>query len=131
MSFNRGWTYHDRIRLDGAGLSVSAFYASRYRHSSAAEWAARAESGEILLNGRRAAPGDILAAGDDRAIYSIEHTHLGYEVRRRTPGQRCHEYVSCFRKGEYTWHSDSLYAKHYSFDTAVKHVLELYRKDNA
>lgn len=65
MSFNRGWTYHDRIRLDGAGLSVSAFYASRYSHSSAAEWAARAESGEILLNGRRAAPGDILAAGDE------------------------------------------------------------------
>lgn len=73
----------------------------------------------------------ILAAGDDRAIYSIEHTHLGYEVRRKTPGQRCHEYVSAFRNGEYTWRTDYLYAKHYSFDTAVKHVLELYRRDNA
>ena len=73
----------------------------------------------------------INAAVDGKTIYSINSTCLGYEIERKRPDYKFHEYVSMFRNGEYTWCSDSLYAKHYSFDTAVKHVLELYRRDNA
>ena len=73
----------------------------------------------------------IMAAAEGKTIYSIINTCLGYEIERKRPDYKYHEYVSCFRKGEYTWHSDSLYAKHYSFDKAVEHVLELYGRDKA
>ena len=28
MAFNSGWDYRDRVRLDGAGMAVAAFYAA-------------------------------------------------------------------------------------------------------
>lgn len=64
MAFNSGWNYHDTVRLGEAGLPVAGFYAAKYSHSTAAEWAARAERGEIELNGRPARADDILSPGD-------------------------------------------------------------------
>ncbi|MFN6340251.1 MAG: pseudouridine synthase [Cyanobacteriota bacterium] len=48
-ALNGGWTYHDRV--DAAGASVAAFYASRYPHSSLETWRARLLAGEIHRDG--------------------------------------------------------------------------------
>jgi 23S rRNA pseudouridine1911/1915/1917 synthase len=48
---NQGWVYHDRVQRCDAGLTLLAFYTCRYDHSSSAEWQARIEDGQILLNG--------------------------------------------------------------------------------
>lgn len=61
---NHGWTYVDLVKRQDAGMSIVGFYASRYRHSAEAEWAARVEAGEISRNGHAASAGDLLAEGD-------------------------------------------------------------------
>jgi len=61
---NKGYTYPDRISPADEGLSVAAFYASRYPHSTEAEWRRRIEAGQVLLNGLPASPDDTLARGD-------------------------------------------------------------------
>jgi 23S rRNA pseudouridine1911/1915/1917 synthase len=48
---NQGWVYQDRVQRCDVGLTLLAFYARRYDHSSPAEWQARIEAGQILLNG--------------------------------------------------------------------------------
>ncbi|MEB3330869.1 MAG: RluA family pseudouridine synthase [Synechococcaceae cyanobacterium] len=61
---NGGWTYRDRVPAAQAGISATAFYALRHRHSEAAVWARRLAAGEIARNGetlRRDVP---LQAGD-------------------------------------------------------------------
>ena len=60
---NQGWVYRDRIAPDQQGLAVLEFYATCYRHSSRAEWQARIEAGQILLNGCPAHCQDRLTAG--------------------------------------------------------------------
>lgn len=61
---NGGHTYRDRVGPDAAGLSVSAFYAARYRHSGEAVWRQRLAAGEIVWNGQRLRADGPLAAGD-------------------------------------------------------------------
>jgi len=61
---NKGYCYPDRVSPDDEGLSVAAFYASRYPHSSEAEWRRRIEAGEVLRNGLPALPDDLLSRGD-------------------------------------------------------------------
>jgi len=61
---NKGYSYPDRISPDDEGLTVAAFYSARYRHSSEAEWRRRIEAGQVLLNGLRASPDDILTCAD-------------------------------------------------------------------
>jgi 23S rRNA pseudouridine1911/1915/1917 synthase len=61
---NSGYDYPDRIARSDEGLSVLAFYARSYRHSSEAEWRAKIERGEVTLNGRTPAPSDVLTRGD-------------------------------------------------------------------
>jgi 23S rRNA pseudouridine1911/1915/1917 synthase len=61
---NSGYEYPDRIDRPDEGLAVLAFYARSYRHSSEAEWRAKIERGEVTLNGRNAAPADVLIRGD-------------------------------------------------------------------
>ena len=61
---DEGCTYTDRIGPDADGETVARFYAARYRHSSEADWRARAEAGLILRNGLPAGPDDRLRAGD-------------------------------------------------------------------
>jgi len=61
---NRGYDYPDRVDRSDAGLTVLSFYARRYRHSSEMEWRGKIAGGEVTLNGRVAAPGGRLSAGD-------------------------------------------------------------------
>jgi 23S rRNA pseudouridine1911/1915/1917 synthase len=63
-AFNAGHTYRDRVGPEAAGLSLSAFYAGRYRHSDTAVWRQRLAAGEILWNGQRPRADGPLAAGD-------------------------------------------------------------------
>jgi len=61
---NKGYDYPDRVGRADAGLTVLAFYARGYRHSTEAEWRGKVARGEVTLNGLPASPGDLLAAGD-------------------------------------------------------------------
>jgi 23S rRNA pseudouridine1911/1915/1917 synthase len=61
---NTGYDYPDRVARADEGLSVLSFYARSYRHSSETEWREKIERGEVTLNGRTAAPSDVLARGD-------------------------------------------------------------------
>ena len=64
MSTNRGFVYRARVGAQDAGQSVLAFHVSRFRHSDEAEWRAAIALGRVLVNGRRAAADEPLAAGD-------------------------------------------------------------------
>lgn len=70
---NRGYAFPDRIgRLDleasapglGRALTLSAFYAARYPHSSRETWLERLAAGEICRNGRRLQADGALQPGD-------------------------------------------------------------------
>jgi 23S rRNA pseudouridine1911/1915/1917 synthase len=63
-ALNDGWTYRDRVPAAQAGLSVTAFYALRHRHSDEAVWARRLAAGEIACNGTILRRDEPLAAGD-------------------------------------------------------------------
>lgn len=63
-ALNGGWIYRDRVPAAQAGLSATAFYALRHRHSDASVWARRLAAGEISRNGE-ILRGDVpLVAGD-------------------------------------------------------------------
>jgi len=61
---NKGYHYPDRIGVEDEGLTVLAFYSSRYTHSTETEWRLRIEAGDIMRNGLPAGPDDILRRGD-------------------------------------------------------------------
>ncbi len=61
---NKGYHYPDRIGVEDEGLTVLAFYSSRYLHSTGAEWRLRIEAGDVVRNGLPAGPDDILRRGD-------------------------------------------------------------------
>jgi 23S rRNA pseudouridine1911/1915/1917 synthase len=61
---NQGYDYPDRISGPDEGSSVLDFYTRRYRHSSADEWREKIGRGQVTLNGRKAAPDDVLNRGD-------------------------------------------------------------------
>jgi 23S rRNA pseudouridine1911/1915/1917 synthase len=63
-AFNRGHAYRDRVAPRDAGQLLSAFYAARYPHSSAAVWRQRLAAGEICRNGQQLQADVALAAGD-------------------------------------------------------------------
>ena len=65
---NSGYRYSDLASVSDEGASVAGFYAGRYRHSSEEDWRRRILAGQILRNGRPAAPDDRLIRGD-RLIY--------------------------------------------------------------
>lgn len=71
----------------------------------------------------------IRSAAEGKTIYSICGTCRGYEIQKREPGNKRHEYVSLYRNGEYKWVCDYLYAQHYSKERAIRHIRELYRRD--
>jgi len=66
---NQGWIYTDRISPASAGLRVVDFYASRYRHSSPAQWQARIEAGQIQSQGSPVAADDRLQPGQVLAYH--------------------------------------------------------------
>jgi len=65
VSTNRGFVYRARVAAQDAGESVLAFHVSRFRHSDEAQWRAAIAFGRVLVNGRRAAADERLAAGDE------------------------------------------------------------------
>jgi 23S rRNA pseudouridine1911/1915/1917 synthase len=65
---NRGYDYPDVISPLDEPLPVAFFYALHYPHSTEAEWRRKIETGQVSLNGRPAALGDVLKRGD-RLVY--------------------------------------------------------------
>lgn len=65
---NRGYDYPDVISPLDEPLPVAFFYALHYPHSTEAEWRRKIEAGQVSLNGRPAARGDVLKRGD-RLVY--------------------------------------------------------------
>jgi 23S rRNA pseudouridine1911/1915/1917 synthase len=61
---NKGYHYPDRVSGADEGLTIAAFYALRYPHSTEAEWRLKIEAGDVLRNGLAASPDDILRRGD-------------------------------------------------------------------
>ncbi|MEM6451523.1 MAG: RluA family pseudouridine synthase [Cyanobacteria bacterium P01_D01_bin.105] len=60
MGINQGWTYRDRITPSSAGQSVLGYYTHCYPHSSAEQWQARIEQGQILLDNQPTQPQALL-----------------------------------------------------------------------
>jgi 23S rRNA pseudouridine1911/1915/1917 synthase len=61
---NKGYHYPDRVSAEDEGLTMAAFYALRYPHSTEAEWRRRIGDGDVMRNGLPAAPDDTLRRGD-------------------------------------------------------------------
>ena len=61
---NSGYDYPDRVVRSDEGLTVLAFYARSYRHSSESEWREKFAQGQVTRNGRPASPDDVLERGD-------------------------------------------------------------------
>jgi len=61
---NSGYSYPDLVPKSDEGLSVAAFYALHYTHSTRETWEQRIRKGQVLLNGRPASSDEILARGD-------------------------------------------------------------------
>lgn len=61
---NDGYAYREIVGPASAGRTVLDHLAALYRHSTEAEWRARIEGGEVVLEGRVAAPGDRVRPGD-------------------------------------------------------------------
>lgn len=62
---NSGYSYRDRVALADDGRTVLHYLTERYRHSSESRWAARIDSGEVLLDGSTALPCEPLRAGQE------------------------------------------------------------------
>jgi 23S rRNA pseudouridine1911/1915/1917 synthase len=62
-ALNGGFKYTERIDGRGAGRALVDYLASRYAHSSAAEWRERIEAGLVLVEGSSARAEDLLRAG--------------------------------------------------------------------
>lgn len=62
-TLNDGYAYAERIGPRGAGLSVLAYLAGRYEHSTPQEWQARLERGEVVLDGVTAQGSEVLRTG--------------------------------------------------------------------
>lgn len=66
---NSGYSYPDRVLKSDEDLSVAAFYALHYTHSTRETWQQRIHMGQVLLNGRPTSSDDTLTRGD-RLIYN-------------------------------------------------------------
>jgi 23S rRNA pseudouridine1911/1915/1917 synthase len=63
LILNQGFEYRVQIDGRGGGLTVLAYLARNYRHSSEEEWQNRLEHGELALDGLRALADDVLKPG--------------------------------------------------------------------
>lgn len=61
---NEGCVYRERVRAADAGAEVLAYHAERFRHSSLEDWRRTIAAGRVRINGRVAASGQRLCAGD-------------------------------------------------------------------
>jgi len=60
---NAGFAYREQVGPVQAGRTVLAHLAGRHRHSTPATWRERLAAGEVTLDGRLAAEGDLLRPG--------------------------------------------------------------------
>ncbi len=65
MAFNGGYDYRIKVGSREAGESLLDFLAGRYSHSSRAAWRDRIAERLVSVDGRSAAPGDLLAEGQE------------------------------------------------------------------
>ena len=63
-ALNQGWTYHDRVPTAEAGIVLSDWLASRYRHSPAELWLERIVNGELDCDGQRLETDRLLRGGE-------------------------------------------------------------------
>lgn len=63
MILNDGCTYRERLGPEAHGQTVLAYLSQRYRHSSAAEWAARIEAGHVLIDAQPVSCAKLLQRG--------------------------------------------------------------------
>ena len=68
-AFNDGWTYHDRVPVEAAGVSLIDWLAQRYRHSDAEVWQQRIAAGELDWNGARLSADPQLQGGETLVWY--------------------------------------------------------------
>ncbi|MBE0712929.1 MAG: RluA family pseudouridine synthase [Candidatus Aminicenantes bacterium] len=68
---NNGYSYPDRILKKDEGVSVAAFYAVHYTHSTEETWRQRIEAGQIFLGGRPALPEELLTRGDSLTYHRL------------------------------------------------------------
>jgi 23S rRNA pseudouridine1911/1915/1917 synthase len=61
---NSGYIYTDQVPRSDEGRSIAAYYALYYAHSDEETWRRRIKTGQVQLNGRPAAPDDLLVRGD-------------------------------------------------------------------
>jgi len=84
MAPNDGWAYTEQVAPGCAGRSVLAHLVASYRHSSAEEWGARLQRGEIEIDGVRADPQALLRRGQTlvwhRPPWDEPEVPLHYEV---------------------------------------------------
>ncbi|MFA6233458.1 MAG: RluA family pseudouridine synthase [Bacteroidota bacterium] len=66
---NDGYTYRDRITYADAGVTLLEFYATRYAHSSAAEWSRHITDGLVERNGTVETNPDASLRADDRLAW--------------------------------------------------------------
>jgi len=63
MAINRGWSYREQVGPSAAGQTVLEYLASTRTHSTAAEWSARLDRGEIEVDGAGAVATAVLRPG--------------------------------------------------------------------
>lgn len=63
MALNKGFEYREQVGRPGTGVTVLAYLAQRYRHSTPAQWQYRIEKGSVLVDGMAAQPNARLRAG--------------------------------------------------------------------
>ena len=61
---NQGYAFQEEVGQRARGLTVLAYLAERYRHSTREEWQARIAAGEVTVNGRSAEADRLLRAGE-------------------------------------------------------------------
>lgn len=66
---NQGWIYREQVTRHHAGMTVLAYYTQQYRHSTAAEWEARIQAGQITVNGHPTTANAVLQPGQQLAYH--------------------------------------------------------------
>lgn len=54
--------------------------------------------------------------------YELIQTYKGYHIRKPNPHNKFYLYVASVYKGNYKWVTDHSHAKHFSLETAKKHI---------
>jgi 23S rRNA pseudouridine1911/1915/1917 synthase len=65
MAQNEGFTYRERLGADAESDSLLSYLSRRYPHSSESEWTARISAGDVLVEAKGAAPGQMLHRGQE------------------------------------------------------------------